>query len=493
MAFPGHTDLTPPLHQAGFSFFNFVPHIGIHDWQASDCACIDGFVRFYKNEMGTLTDAEITQKFEIATGHHKAGRLQQAAEGYAELLKARSDHVPAALNFGIVLAAANQPVAAIGAFLHALKYAPQNMELHNRLGLALEQHGDKANAAAAYRKAIALDPRDSHGYINLAALLQANGNLKEAEVLFRQAVVVQPNQAAAWYRLGVYLCDTFRITEGFTAFRKYAELMRDVLPQHEDLVAPYRARHDAEQRAWLAGRGVSIDESKIFPIHIEGGERVAGPAICIADAEKAERRWAQGRPQILVLDDFLTPAALQAIRTFCLGSTIWRLNYDDGYLGAMPEHGVTSPLMAQIAEELAQALPGIFGGHPLRYLWGFKYDSRMSGINVHADKAAVNVNFWITPDEANLDSDSGGLLIWDKAAPLDWGPNQFNDNPQMCREFLAKNDSKAIRIPYRANRAVIFDSDLLHETDKLSFRDGYENRRVNMTLLYGARKAGEVF
>jgi len=39
----------------------------------------------------------------------------------------------------------------------------------------------------------------------------------------------------------------------------------------------------------------------------------------------------------------------------------------------------------------------------------------------------------------------------------------------------------------RANRAVIFDSDLFHETDMTDFEKGYENRRINITLLYGWR------
>ncbi len=42
-------------------------------------------------------------------------------------------------------------------------------------------------------------------------------------------------------------------------------------------------------------------------------------------------------------------------------------------------------------------------------------------------------------------------------------------------------------VPYRANRAVIFDSDLFHETDRIRFADGYQNRRINITMLYGRR------
>jgi hypothetical protein len=38
---------------------------------------------------------------------------------------------------------------------------------------------------------------------------------------------------------------------------------------------------------------------------------------------------------------------------------------------------------------------------------------------------------------------------------------------------------------------VLFDSSLVHVTDELKFKPGYENRRVNITLLYGkARTVG---
>ena len=56
------------------------------------------------------------------------------------------------------------------------------------------------------------------------------------------------------------------------------------------------------------------------------------------------------------------------------------------------------------------------------------------------------------------------------------------------RAFLAADPpAKSITVPYRENRAVIFDSDLFHETDKIEFKDGYQNRRINVTMLYGRR------
>ena len=93
-------------------------------------------------------------------------------------------------------------------------------------------------------------------------------------------------------------------------------------------------------------------------------------------------------------------------------------------------------------------------------------------------------------DDANLDDQSGGLLVWDVPAPRDWDFSRFSIQQPAAREFLVRNGARSLTVPYRANRAAIFDSELLHKTDTIRFRDGYENRRINITLLYGERGAG---
>jgi hypothetical protein len=97
------------------------------------------------------------------------------------------------------------------------------------------------------------------------------------------------------------------------------------------------------------------------------------------------------------------------------------------------------------------------------------------------------VNFWITEDEANLDDSCGGLKVWEHVAPKDWDFKAFNDQPGKIRDYLKTVGSEPTRYPYRANRAVMFDSDLFHATDQPRFREGYLNRRINITLLYGSR------
>jgi hypothetical protein len=93
--------------------------------------------------------------------------------------------------------------------------------------------------------------------------------------------------------------------------------------------------------------------------------------------------------------------------------------------------------------------------------WAFKYDGSLSGTRIHADQAAVNVNFWITPDDANRNPESGGLVIWDVTAPTDRELAKYNGDENAVRAFLAGAGARPTTVPSRSNRVVIFNSDLI--------------------------------
>ena len=138
------------------------------------------------------------------------------------------------------------------------------------------------------------------------------------------------------------------------------------------------------------------------------------------DVAEIEARYHARQPEVTYIDGLLSDEALRRLRHFCWASTIWKKDYENGYIGAFLGDGFASPLLLQIAEELRRRLPRIFGEHRLTQAWAFKHDSARRGLNIHADAAAVNVNFWITPDDANLNPGSGGLVVWDKEAPKKW-------------------------------------------------------------------------
>jgi hypothetical protein len=195
-----------------------------------------------------------------------------------------------------------------------------------------------------------------------------------------------------------------------------------------------------------------------------------------------------GRQKAQVIDDFLTPGALDQVQKFCLESTVWRHPYKFGYVGAFPQDGFASISLFAIAKELQTALGEAFNEYQLAQWWGFEYDSKLPGTDIHGDDADFSLNLWITPDSANLDPSNGGLVVWDKTAPGNWSFNDYNSGGDRVRQFLRHQNAESKIIPYRANRAVLFEGHLFHQTDGFTFAPGFANRRRSLTFLFRRRK-----
>ena len=354
--------------------------------------------------------------------------------------------------------------------------------------VVLKDQGKLAESEVAFRRLAELVPNVAGVHADLGNILVAQDKLADAEVAYRRALTLQPNMVAAINNLALIIVRRGGSTESMPWFRRHAELVYGTPGGlGRETPSAHKLQHDQEQRDYVKGSGGATP-----PFHLDEGARMNGRALNPDPSNGAiGAKWKNTSPQIAVLDNLLNDEALERIRQYCYRSTMWHKSYPNGYVGAMPEHGFACPLLAQIADELRETYPEIIGGHPLLRWWGFKYTSQRKGINVHADFAAVNVNFWITPDEANLDPESGGLIIWDKPAPLEWSFAQYNnpDAGDTIRKYLAESGAKAITVPHKANRAVIFDSDLFHQTDNINFKEGYLNRRINITMLYGRREA----
>ena len=406
------------------------------------------------------------------------GRLEDAAAAYRSALSSRPDFAVALFNLGGVLKDMGRREEAITALSRVVALKSDLFQAHNNLGTLYFEDGRWKDAEAAFARAVALQPGFATANNNLGMVAQKLGDLTRAEAGYRKALSFKPDYTEAFDNLGALLLECRRTAEAFEIFTRRAALQQN---WSDGAHAPQRLRHEREQ-ADYRGRPTQAR------IEIEGGARVDGPAINLRNSiAEISDIWRTARPQLVVVDDLLTPAALEGLRRFCLCSAIWKEAFE-GYVGARPQSGFACPLLAQIAEEFAAAYPAIFQDHPLLFAWAFNYEQGMQGIKVHADFAAVNVNFWITPDDANEDPATGGLNVWDVAAPAEWEFDTYNSDEAAIRAYLARSVAKATRIPYRSNRAVVFDSDLFHETDTMSFRPGYANRRINITLLYGTRE-----
>jgi Flp pilus assembly protein TadD len=301
-------------------------------------------------------------------------------------------------DYALVLAGVGRNEEALAVFGRALALTPDDLELIQLRIDVLLRLQRLAEALVLIDQALALRPASAILLHQQGRALAGLGRHGDAERSFARVLDIKPDSDAALYERGAALAAQDRIADWFASFHAFAQ--RNVRAAQPDGV-PHKLRHDEEQRAWQREQGIATGS----PLHIEGGERLAGPAINPANADEATRQWNSNRPQVAVVDDLLTPEALAALRRFCMGSDVWHLVHNFGYLGAMPEYGFSVPLLAQIAEEFRSVFSGICGGLPLKYAWAMKYDSIMDRAGIHADDAVVNVNFWITPEDANLDPD----------------------------------------------------------------------------------------
>ncbi len=433
---------------------------------------------------------------------HVQGNISEATKYYQQLIKQRCNDHRVFSNYGVIL--------------HNLD------KLHE--------------AELSYRKAIEINPGYALAHSNLGNILRDLGKIQEAEMSIRKAIELNPHCADTYGNLGVILLQKCEYNLSIKYFSESAKLLRGESNKELDQIrsikiSKAKIEHDIEQFEYLVSQDCESQkftdlallykkiacevnwpsETQLITLgdkyinllkysynrllhQIEGHQLEKGVINNSLDVKKITTNYFDHEFGLTYIDNLLSPQALKSLRKFMLGSTIWFDIKPNGYIGAYLKEGLANPLILQIADELKKKFPKIFKDYPINQIWAFKYDSRskqsnssLKGIKVHADFAAVNVNFWITPNEANLNSDSGGLIVYDVEAPKEWGFNTFNNDEKRIREELKKSKGGTKIIPYNENRAVIFNSNLFHETDNYEFKEGYENRRINITMLFGMR------
>ncbi len=172
------------------------------------------------------------------------------------------------------------------------------------------------------------------------------------------------------------------------------------------------------------------------------------------------------------------------MRRYLLESAIWHdFGHIDGFVASYLEDGLACPLMLQIADEIRGVFPEILKHRPLSQAWAFKSLNPGGAIDAHVDDAAISVNFWVTPDASNLQPGRGGLAVCPVPPPADFRMEGYDLDQERAKAFLERHAQ--VIVPYRENRAVLFESRLVHGSDSPEFATGYENKRINITLLFG--------
>jgi tetratricopeptide (TPR) repeat protein len=477
---------------------------------------------------GSDATREVERLSRSAQQFEEEADWRSAADLYERIAKLEPENIRWIKDLAFVLSEDEAWDESIAVYEQVLALLPEDANAHCNIGRMRLQQDELEAAESHLQTALRIAPEHTHALFYQGMLCQRNKQFQESLVYFESSIRSEPSFHFALHNIAVShiaLGDTKAASE---ALCRCKDILHDGGLNLPLVMPPHKFAHDLEQLEYLAENGqeglagiaddwgtmadeldlaglrsddmwmngqIVIDENSPMGVQHaayqpllrkeEGRlDRVLNPEL---DLESIQKQFLEGPLPAVAIDNVLTVEALGAMQRFCRNNTFW-YNLKPGYLGAYLQDGFYCDLLFQLAEEMRAALPAILGQHHWRNMWGYSHDREHGGINIHADTAAVNVNYWLSPNDANLLPDAGGLIVWDKSPPAHWNFQKLNTDEEAIVGFLKESGAQPVHFPFRENRALIFRSDLFHRTDEVSFAPGYQNRRLNVTMLYGERE-----
>jgi tetratricopeptide (TPR) repeat protein len=172
--------------------------------------------------------------------HHQRGDHQQAVKLISRAVAIRPGAAAFHANLSEAYRALGKLDQAVGCCRAALQLAPEFPEALNNLGLALQAQGKLDEAARQFRHAIRLQPRSAAAHNNLGIATRALGDLDEALAEFRAAVECDPQFAAARTNLGQILLDRGQPEEALPHCLEAVRLGENIAALHHNLGNAYR-------------------------------------------------------------------------------------------------------------------------------------------------------------------------------------------------------------------------------------------------------------
>jgi tetratricopeptide (TPR) repeat protein len=431
-----------------------------------------------------------------AVVHHRAGRLAEAEAAYLAVLNVAPGHPETLHNLGVIAGARGDPRAAVDQFDAALAAEPRYTAAHYNRAVACHALGRPNDAILGFSRACAIDPGHYDAHRALGFLWLAQGERDRALDHFARTYELRRGED----RTGIAAKSLTHASRGKLLHDagQFRYLARNLAARHRDGQRFATLANAYEQAASEIGPDTSglssrqlglLSEDYNTAIHMSAAPACAGAALSERpDRNTILRDLRAHETSAAWFDDLLTQAALNGLRKYLLESTVWHdFSHISGFVASYLEDGLACPLLLQIADELRGVFPEILGPHPLSQAWAFKALDSAATIEAHADDGAVSVNFWVTPDAANLRPGSGGLAICRVPPPADLPLTGYDADKDETVAFLERHASDMMIVPYRENRAVMFESRLFHRSDAPHFAPGHENHRINVTLLFGRR------
>jgi tetratricopeptide (TPR) repeat protein len=199
----------------------------------------------------------------------QAGRIQDAAVVYQQVLAIDPGHAGALCNLGSILQAAGQLDQAVACYSRALASSPGFAEVHYNMATALAALDRREEAVASYRQAIAHKPDFAAAYSNLGNTLQGLGRLEEAVDACRAALAMAPDVAQTHGNLGTALHKLGRLDDAIASYHAALTRRPEGAVVWSNMRAAIKARDyppDAFQEDWRGKMSPEIVDSAQFTL-----------------------------------------------------------------------------------------------------------------------------------------------------------------------------------------------------------------------------------
>ena len=475
----------------------------------------------------------------------RRGLFEESVEHHRAAIERDGAFVEAHHNLGTALCALELLDEGVESFRRALALAPGSFGVLISLANALCDRGDYEEAIPLYEEALRIDPRRAPAWVSYGIALHEIGEIDKAIAQYDRALelredfaeaqrnrgmafsakgdhdrmqkafvqVLRSNHGGPWWNAEVFdpkrvsgaaadrslRASTFRLLDAaeqveyllgrgllHPSFAEMSKRYRDVLAEVSEEVGPDGTMTLTDgQRGLIGGFFDRVVRYTDTPDLVD---KAINPDV---DFGEIEESYLSSPISVTTFDDFLTTEALQILREFALENTVFFKYSEARFVGSDLSVGFNCSLLYRMARELKANLPRILGDHELTNVWIYRHRAESVGVEAHSDQGKVTFNFYISPDDANLDPEHGGLIVYTKEQPYDWDWHLYNRHkyrPDIREEIDAFLDSaETLVVPHRQNRALLFNSNLFHRSDQLYFRDDFASRRMNVTMLFGKR------
>ena len=148
-------------------------------------------------------------------------------------------------------------------FQLALELQPDNIDLHNNLGLILTSKGYLNQAIESYKKAIKIKPAHMDAYINMANALNDQNQTQKAILVLKQAISIAPSNSGIHYNKAILEKSLGDNEAAISSYQEAIKIKPDFAIAYNNLGSIYREQKKYNDAISLTKKSLAYDPELI--------------------------------------------------------------------------------------------------------------------------------------------------------------------------------------------------------------------------------------